>query len=156
VKVLHLPIAWLMAIIALAALNLGAIRAALDESGGLDLQLCIVVLPTANVLAMGLLIGHRHRESRRFLLGFEVFGAAALAYLIVANLSGKDWVWSYLTLASEPLRAAIAPTGGGKWSTLRLLAARSFLSLWATLPQLAFALIGGFLSRKFAPAQTSS
>ena len=99
----------------------------------------------ANVLAMGLLVGHRHRGSRRFLLGFEAFGALALGLPFAAILSGEDWVWSYLTLAIEPLRATFGPTGGGKWSTLRLLVVSSFLSLWATLPQLAFALIGGFL-----------
>jgi hypothetical protein len=137
-----------MAIVALAALNFGAIRAALDYPGGLNVLLCIAGLPMANALAVGLLIGHRHRGSRRFLLGFEAFGAATLGFLIVAILSGKDWVWSYLTLATEPMRATLGPTGGGKWSTFRLLVARSILSLWATLPQLTFALIGGFLSRK--------
>jgi hypothetical protein len=152
VKVIRFPIAWLMAIIALAALNFGAIRAALDYPGGPNVLLCIVGLPMANALAVGLLIGRRHRGSRQFLVGFEACGAAMLGFLIVAIVSGKDWVWSYLTLATEPIRAALGPTGGGKWTAIRLLVARSFLSVWATLPQLTLALIGGFLSRKAGAA----
>ena len=34
-------------------------------------------------------------------------------------------------LVLEPTRAAIRPTGVGKWSTVRLLVGRSFLSVWA-------------------------
>jgi len=146
VKGIRFPIAWLMATVALAALDFGAIRAALDDPGGLNLLLCVAVLPMANLLAVGLLIGQRYRGSRQFVVGFEAFGAAALAFLIAAILSGEGWVWSYLDVITGPLRAALAPTGGGKWSTFRLLAARCFLSLWATLPQLSFALMGGFLS----------
>jgi hypothetical protein len=151
VKTVRFPIAWLMATVALAALDFGAFRAALDHPNGPDVLLCMVVLPMANVLAMGLLIGHRHRGSRRFFLGFEAFGAAALAFLIAAIVKGEDWVWSYLMLATEPLRATLRPTGGGKWTPSRLLVARAFLSLWATLPQLSFALIGGFLSQRAGP-----
>ena len=151
-KVIRFPIAGLMAIVVLAALNFGAIRAALDDPGSHNVMLCIVGLPMANALAVGLLIGRRHRGSRQFLVGFEAFGAAILGFLIVAIISGKDWVWSYLTLATEPLRAALEPTGGGKWTAIRLLVARSCLSVWATLPQLILALIGGVLSRKVGAA----
>jgi hypothetical protein len=138
-------IAWLMAIVALAALNLAAIRAASDSSSGPEVLLCMVALPMTNVLALAILIGHRHRGWRRLLLGFEAFGVSALAYLIVAILSGEAWVWSYITLVLEPTRAIVRPSGGANWSTIRLLVGRSILSAWATLPQLAFALVGGFL-----------
>jgi hypothetical protein len=142
-------IAWLMFVIAVAALDFAAIRAAADDSSGPSTLLCTVVLPMANVLAMVLLIGHRNRRCCRLFLGFEAFGVAALVYLVVAILSGEDWVWSYVTLALEPTRAIIRPSGGGNWSTARLFAGRSLLAVWATLPQLAFALIGGLLSRRF-------
>jgi hypothetical protein len=150
VKAIRYPIGWLMAIVAVAALDFRAIRGASNDPSGSHLMLCVVVLPMVNFMAMGLLIGHRHPGSRRFLLGFEAFGVASLAFLVAQGLLGKDWIWSYLTLASEPFRAIIAPTGGGKWSTSRLLLARAFLSFWATLPQLAFALTGGFLCQKAA------
>jgi hypothetical protein len=149
---MRFPIAWLMAAVALAALDFGAIRAALDDPAGPNLLLCMAVLPMANLLAVGLLIGHRHRGSRQFLVGFEAFGAAALAFLIAAIFSGEGWVWSYLNVITGPLRATLGPTGGGRWSPFRLVVARSCLSLWATLPQLTLALAGGFLSRKAAVA----
>jgi hypothetical protein len=151
-RVIRFPIAGLMVIVALAALNFGAIRAALDHATGPDVLLCIVGLPMSNALAVGLLIGHRHQGSRRFLLGFEVFGAATLGFLVVEILSGEDWVWSYLTVVTGALRATLGPTGGGKWTPLRLLVARSFLSVWATLPQATLALIGGVLARKLGAA----
>ena len=147
-KAIRYPIGWLMAIVAIAALDFGAIRRASDDPSGSHLMLCVVGLPMVNFMAVGLLIGHRYPGSRQFLLGFEVFGVASLAFLLAQGLSGKDWIWSYLTLASERLRAIIGPTGGGKWSASRLLLARALLSFWATLPQLTFALTGGFLSQK--------
>jgi hypothetical protein len=138
-----------MTIVAIAALNLAAIRTASDSSSGPEGLLCMVGLPMANVLAMVLLIGHRHRGRRRWLVGFEVFGVGMLAYLIVAILSDENWVWSYITLVLEPTRAIVRPTGGGNWSTIRLLVGRSVLSVWATVPQLAFAMLGGFLFHGF-------
>ena len=146
-------IAWLMAAVAIAALDFAAIRAVSDYPGGPNVLLCMVALPMANVLAIVLLIGRRHCGCRRLLLGFEACGAAALAYLFVAILSGEDWVWSYVALILEPTRTLVRPTGGGKWSTFRLFVGRSFLSIWATLPQLTFALIGGYLLQRFGTAE---
>ena len=57
-----------------------------------------------------------------------------------------ELVQSYLELAIEPMRATLGRRG---WTTSRLLIAYFVVSLWACLPQLAFALIGGFLSRHF-------
>jgi hypothetical protein len=146
-------IAWLMAAVAIAALDFAAIRAVTDYPGGPSVMLCMVALPMANVLAIVFLIGQRHHECRRLVLGFEAFGAAALAYLIMAVLSGEDWVWSYVALILEPTRTLVRPTGAGKWSTVRLFVGRSFLSIWATLPQLTFALIGGYLLQSFGTAE---
>jgi hypothetical protein len=152
VKAPRFRIAWLMGVVAVAALDFAAIRAAADDSNGPGMLLCTVVLPMANVLAMVFLIGRRNRRCCRLLSGFEAFGVAASVYLVMAILSGEDWVWSYITLALEPTRAIIRPPGGGKWSTGRLFAGRSLLSVWATLPQLAFALIGGYLAHSFKVA----
>jgi hypothetical protein len=138
-----------MVAIAIAALDFAAIRAAADDSNGPGMLLCTVVLPMANVLAIALLLGYRNPRYCRLLSGFAVFGAAVVGYLVMAILSGEDWVWSYVTLVLEPMRAIIRPAGGGKWSPVRLFAGRSLLSVWATLPQLAFALIGGFLTSRF-------
>lgn len=83
----------------------------------------------------------------------NAFGIAASAFLIREILWNEDWIWSYLRLVIQPLRAAIGPTSGGEWSTIGLLVGRFFLSLWATLPQLTFALIGGLLFRRFGTVE---
>jgi hypothetical protein len=141
------PIVWVMVFVALAALEFGAIRAVTDYRGATRDSLVVGALPMANFLVVGLLIGHRRRGSRRFLLGFELFGATALTlYIAMAILFTDELGQSYLEPAIKPLRATIGRTG---WTTSRLLIAYFMLSLWACLPQLAFALIGGFLSRNF-------
>ena len=51
--------------------------------------LILGALPMANVLAVGILIGQRRPGSRPFLLGFEAFGAMALAlYVALASFFG--------------------------------------------------------------------
>jgi hypothetical protein len=69
-----------MAVIAIAALNLGAIRAVTDHLGPVSSLLAGGALPMANVMALGLVVGCVHRRSRPFLVGFEVLGALALAF----------------------------------------------------------------------------
>jgi hypothetical protein len=103
----------------------------------------------ANLLVVGLLVGNHRRASRRFLLGFEVFGTTALAlYIAMAILFTDELDQSYLELVIKPLRKTIGRTG---WTTSRLLIAYSILSLWASLPQFAFALIGGIVFRATPP-----
>ena len=141
------PIVWVMVFVALAALEFGAIRAVTDYEGSTRDSLVVGALPMANFLVVGLLIGLRHPWSRRFILGFELFGATALAlYIAMAILFADELGQSYLELAIKPLRETLGRAG---WTTFRLLMAYFILSLWACLPQLGFALIGGFLSRNF-------
>jgi hypothetical protein len=76
-------IAWLMLFVAVVALNFGAIRALSElepPKGGL---LVFGAVPMTNILAAGILIGHRRPASRPCDVGFEAFGAMAL-YLCVA------------------------------------------------------------------------
>jgi hypothetical protein len=138
-------ITWLMILVAIAALNFGAIRALSEYRGPIAAgHLAIGGFPMANALAVGLLIGHRRRGNRRFLWGFEAFGATALAlYIALTCRFAEELVHPYLKVAIDPLRATIRPFR----STPRLLIAYSLLSLWACLPQLTFAVIGGFLCR---------
>jgi hypothetical protein len=145
----HRSIAWLMGIVAIVAVDLTAIRAISQPGVPGGLLLCMAVLPMANILAVGFLIGHRYRGCRRFLSGFETFGVAPLLFLIAAIVSDDVRVLSYLNIAVEPLRASLGPAAGQEWNTFHLLIARSGVALWATLPQLAFAMIGGFLSRAY-------
>lgn len=74
-------IASVMAIIAIAALDIAVIRA-IPVIGAPKSELLVLgALPMANVLAVGLLILRPRSGSRPFLLGFVGFGAMALAFL---------------------------------------------------------------------------
>jgi hypothetical protein len=94
-----------MVAVALAALDFGAIRAPLPRHEHvLDEQRSVLLLlgalPMANVLAVGLLIGHRRRGSRRFLSGFVVLGAIASAvYVEVASLFAEELGIPYMMLS---------------------------------------------------------
>jgi hypothetical protein len=141
VKLPRFRIAWVMVAVAIAALNLGAIRAVFDRNSRTSYQLGIGAMPMANVLVVGLLIGRRRRRSRRFLSGFVVFGAMALAvYVTVASLFAEDLVIPYLRLSYNLL---LGYTGNFSFVMHDL-----FRAIILGLPQLAFALFGGFLFRK--------
>jgi hypothetical protein len=131
-----------MAFTAFAALDFGAMRMMSDYWGRTTGFVGLGCLPMANVLAVGFLLGHRSGGSRRFLLGFEAFGAAALVLYATGVLSSNDLVWAFFRPATEVLGATIGPLV----TTPRLLIAYAFFSLWASLPQLAFALAGGLLA----------
>jgi hypothetical protein len=145
VKMPRFRIAWVMVFVAIAALNFTAIRMASDRIIPSSELLGLGALPMANVLAVGLLIGQRRRSSRPFLLGFEVFGAVALAlYVDLAGFSPHR-VIDYLELLLDPIRRTI-----GLDRTVALIATIYPVGLvMLGLPQLAFALVGGFLSRRF-------
>jgi hypothetical protein len=137
-----------MVLTAIAALNLGAMRAVFDHRGPVSGMLAIGALPMANVLAFGLVVGCLQRGSRPFLAGFEAIGALALAFYVAAIGSPshrpsvlQSIVFGYLRLAWD-----IWPTGAAR-TTPRLVIAYSALSLWATWPQLVLASIGGLFTR---------
>jgi hypothetical protein len=141
----------------MAALNLAAVRALYYDlwtgrtANKLDF-LALGALPMANVLAVGLVIGHRRRECRPFLLGFEAFGAAALAlylaYLAVWWFYDYQWPvrpWVFMVL--NPLRKIV---GYLEPPALNAIFYKSVVVALVGLPQVAFALIGGFLSRRIS------
>ena len=141
-------IAWIMVAVAIAALDFAVIRASFDipEVG----LLVLGALPMANVLAVGILIGQWRPESRPFLLGFEAFGATALALFVavaVASLFLDNYrlIISYLTPVIERIENSIGPNRPFVFIPIGLFAMVVMLD-W---PQLAFALLGGFLSRRF-------
>src|SRR4051794_21903333 len=79
-------IAWGMVAVAIAALDFAAIRASLEFREAV--LLVLGALPMANVLAVGILIARQRPGSRPFLLGFEAFGAMALALFITVAVAG--------------------------------------------------------------------
>jgi len=99
-------------------------------------------LPMANVLAVALVIGYRRHGSGRFLLGFEAFGAVALSlYVVVAIFFTEELVVPYINLALDPLL---------EYTDIDFPHIEPIIPLielvMLGLPQLAFSLIGGFLS----------
>src|SRR4051794_23392215 len=107
-KVPRFRIAWVMAFVALAALNFTVVRATLNAPGIISELLAVGAMPMATVLAIGLLIGYRRPGSRPFLLGFESFGAMALAfYIALASCFDDEAVTPYLGLLLDPIAKAI-------------------------------------------------
>src|SRR6478672_4394888 len=104
-----------MVAVGIAALDFVAIRAflghrtnVLDEQRGI--LLLLGALPMANVLAVGMLIGQRRPASRPFLLGFEVFGAMALAlFIALAGCFPREVVMPYLVPFMARMEAVIGP-----------------------------------------------
>jgi hypothetical protein len=157
VRLPRFRISWLMVFVALAALNFAAIRALYHDlwtgmhANKLDF-LALGALPMANVLAVAILIGHRRRECRPFLLGFEAFGATALvlylAYIAIWWLYDYQWPvrpWVFMVL--NPLRKTV---GYLEPPVLNSIFYKSVVVGLVGLPQMAFALIGGFLSGKIS------
>jgi hypothetical protein len=139
-------IAWLMISVAIAGFNCWAIRMIIWDYGGpIADRVGIGALPMANILIVAPLVGYPYRGSRRFLWGFEVFGAMAVTLYVALTIrfpAGVPVLTPYLRLAVDPLIGAWrAP-----WTSPRLMIGYVLVSLWVSLPQLAFALIGGFLT----------
>ena len=83
---LRFRLVWLMVIVAFIALNCAALRAGFERRSPSRLFLCLGCLPMANILAAGFLLGVRYPGIRRFLVGFETFGAMSLGVLVLGIL----------------------------------------------------------------------
>jgi hypothetical protein len=143
-----------MLAIAIAALNLGAIRAVVNRNSRTSYLLGIGAMPMVNVLVVGLLIGHPRRRSRRFLSGFIVFGALALAvYVAVASLCADDLVNHYMEFTYNLLFGNIVIRIPTFLHQFPFVVVDLFRAITLGLPQLAFALIGGFFLCGFGTAE---
>jgi hypothetical protein len=156
VKVPRFRIAWVMVGVAIAALDFAEIRAFLGpHPASLGRQkhalLLLGALPMGNVLAVGMLTGQCRRGSRPFHLGFEAFGAMALTlFIALAVYFPREVVMSYLTPVVDSIDKVIWPN-----HPFVLIATQGVVAVvmlgW---PQLVFAVIGGFLFRKFKTTST--
>jgi hypothetical protein len=153
VKLPRFRIAWVMVFVAVAAINFAAVRLELDHHTKFGEMLVMGAMPMASVLAVGLLFGLRRPDRRSFLFGFTLFGAMALVFsVILIVFFGEATVYPYVSLFLKPLWRVIAPDRtdrAGVWIPV----AYSFAVVMLTLPQVAFALLGGFLLRKFRTAE---
>jgi hypothetical protein len=148
VKAPRFRIAWGMVAVAIAALDFAAIRASLDIREAV--LLVLGALPMANVLAVGILIAQQRPGSRPFLLGFEAFGAMALALFITAAVASLPFdeymvIAYYLAPVLRLIQKSIRQDQPLVFVPIVLFAYVVMLG-W---PQVVFALIGGFLSRRF-------
>ena len=129
-------IALIMLIVAIAALDLGAIRAISDFESRFLFLLCVVTLPMANILAVGLLLTFLRPRRRHFLRGFEVFGAMALALFVVLAMRAEGLVQFYLIPPHGPLWSDHR-TAASHQAELALLPATCWLLLPLALGDLA-------------------
>jgi hypothetical protein len=148
---------WLMGCIALIALNFGVMRL-LDDLGHRVIALTphtdrflrvtqewvVGGLPMLNTLGIVLVIGLRRRGSHRFVWGFVFFGAIALALYVAAVGLYVFEIQEAIRALCRPIRVALAmgqtSLSAGENRMLNCIVAVTFL-----LPQLAVALVGGFL-----------
>ena len=140
-------IGWLMVAVAIAALDFAAIGAILSSgTGDFGIFLLLGALPMANVLAVGILIGLQSSGSSPFLLGFEAFGAMALAlYVALLSWRPRGLVNPYLLSFIRVLEQTVGRDR--PFVFIPILCFGSVVMLgWS---QVAFALIGGFLCRRF-------
>jgi hypothetical protein len=149
VKAPRFRIAWIMVAVAIAGINFWGLREFLDRRPrNVGILLFFGALPVANVLVVGMLIARNRLGSRPFLLGFEVFGALALTiYIFTATYSesGAGPLEMYLSPVLDPLHPVI-----GQYGPFVAAVTEIFVAIVMLVgPQLGFALIGGFLSRRF-------
>ena len=150
--VLRFNISWIMAFVAIAALDFGAMRLLFNSAFGLNAHLISVwgwgALLMANILAIGLLLGSMGRASRRFIWGFEIFGATTLAlYVSGASFFPEELVIPLMDHIGRPLVEILRD--GPYLYRSGYIVLNLVLAVVTALPQLAFALVGGFLFRNF-------
>jgi hypothetical protein len=106
-------------------------------------------MPMANVLVLGLLIDQLRSRSRRLPSGFVLFGAIALAvYVTMASLFADELLNPYLRLSYDLL---FGDTAIQVQTPLQypFVIGDLFRAVILALPQVAFALLGGFLFQRF-------
>ncbi len=111
----RIRIAWVMVFVVVAALNFWFFRICYYDLGAnlgsvvnmFDV-LYIGSMPMANILLLGILISLQRRGIRPFLMGFEVFGAVALAvYITLCSFYCHELVRPYLFRFQVPVFNAI-------------------------------------------------
>jgi hypothetical protein len=149
-------VSWAMIFIAIVALELAVLRAmmrfsSLSFTTTWQVQMVGVACQgVLTVLALGLLVGYRRRASRPFLVGFEAFGIAALILYIACVVSFSQELIPLFQTAVRPIVSLVADGPTISTGTVWLFA--GIVECAISLPLLAFAALGGFLThRRSAP-----
>jgi len=157
----RLSIVSVMAVVIVVAIDCLALRA-IDSRNGLAGALhgiALGSLPMVNLLAVGLtLILQERRKSRPFLVGFEVFGMLALLLFIAGARVFPDAINSGLISVADTFADTSARLGLDYASTDigSLVEEVCLVPVLLLLPQLSFALAGGWLTHKFMTARSAS
>jgi len=130
-----------MAVVTLAALNFGAIRAVLGRGDRFNEAWLMRALPMANALVVSLLIGYWRRGCHRFHLGFQSFGTTALSLCIAGDWLYPDMTGLHFRFFTEPHGLSLTTIQIATWDTIPLVT--------IVLSQFIFALVGGFLFHGF-------
>jgi hypothetical protein len=131
--------------VAIAAINFGVMREVVRSRSARDIGMLLGSLPMVNVLIVGVLITRRRPGWRSFLLGFEVFGAMSVVlYMTLAYHFEIEIERTYL----KPLIDLLQKTIGQDRPNAFISVLYVGVMFMVGLPQLAFALIGGFVSRR--------
>lgn len=134
-----------MGFAAIAAFDFAVIRTLGDYRNQTGDFLLVGAMPMANVLAVGVLTGLQRLRSHPFLLGFEAFGAIALAsYMFIAIFFSRV-PWHYV----QPVVNYLLRTLGLYGTLVCVSAICSAAAAMLVLPQVTFALIGDFLFQKY-------
>ena len=86
-KLPRFRIVWVMVFVVIVGLNCWAIRTLLDYRSPTADEVGWGGLPMANILIIVPVLSYSYRGGRRFLWGFEVFGAAAVTLKVALTRS---------------------------------------------------------------------
>jgi hypothetical protein len=149
-----------MALIAIVALDFAALRSLSDLGNGTPYPIpCVIdafitgALPMVNVVAVGVLLARQDSGRISFILGFETFGATALVlYIGCVSMFPEDLLVPFFKRVIWPLAHTLGQRPYPRTAGYPLIL-YSIAPILFFLPQLAFALIGGCLFRRFRIAE---
>ncbi len=134
-----------MGVVAIAGCDFAVIRTFGDYRSQTGDLLLVGAMPMANVLAVGMPTGLHPLRSRPFVLGFEAFSTIALASYLFMAIFFYRVPWHYVQPVVNHLLMTLRPYG----TLVCVSAICSAAAAMLVLPQVTFALIGGFLLRKY-------
>ena len=150
----HVRIAWLIAVVAIIAFNSVAFRTMMRSTDPTLSVLIVGAVPMLEVLALGGVARITAHGWRRFLDGFLMTGAMALAiYVALAMLVADELILPAIQYVLEPLFPS--QPGGPFPSTAKVIMMCTVVSFVVVTPQIIIALIGGFLASALTCRQPS-
>jgi hypothetical protein len=139
-------IGFIMAFVAIAALNFAAARTVFSHTGLTNELLAVGAAPMVNVLGIGLLVGRARPDSQPFLWGFTAFGAIALAiYVVLASCIPDETIGPYLRTVVKPLAGIV---GTDRAVPIMQIAYYSVAVVALALPQFALAMLSGLFTSR--------